>query len=73
MDISCPYCQHLLTATDNGVFCPHCQQHFTACCPDCQHPLNVLKACGATDYFCQHGHGLISKTRLLWLPAHENH
>ncbi|MGQ7157144.1 YfgJ family double zinc ribbon protein, partial [Escherichia coli] len=24
----------------------------------------VLKACGAVDYFCQHGHGLISKKRV---------
>ncbi|HAO0510186.1 TPA: hypothetical protein IG034_004195, partial [Escherichia coli] len=22
------------------------------------------KACGAVDYFCQYGHGLISKTRV---------
>ncbi|MCF1824449.1 zinc ribbon domain-containing protein, partial [Salmonella enterica subsp. enterica serovar Anatum] len=22
-------------------------------CPDCRQPLQVLKACGAVDYFCQ--------------------
>ncbi|XNM86295.1 zinc-ribbon domain-containing protein [Escherichia coli] len=26
--------------------------------------VEVLKACGAVDYFCQHGHGLISKKRV---------
>lgn len=72
MDKSCPHCQQPLTTTDNGIFCPHCHNHFTACCPDCQQPLDVLKACGVTDYFCQHGHGLISKKRLLWLPAYQN-
>lgn len=33
-------------------------------CPDCRQPLQVLKACGAVDYFCQNGHGLISKKRV---------
>lgn len=32
-----------------------------ACCPDCHKPLDVLKACGAVDYFCQNGHGMVSK------------
>ena len=31
-------------------------------------PLEVLKACGAVDYFCQHGHGLISKKRVEFIP-----
>jgi hypothetical protein len=26
----------------------------------------VLKACGAVDYFCQQGHGLISKKRVIF-------
>ncbi|MCZ5895738.1 zinc-ribbon domain-containing protein, partial [Escherichia coli] len=27
------------------------------------------KACGAVDYFCQHGHGLISKKRVEFIIA----
>ncbi|MDI8083757.1 zinc ribbon domain-containing protein, partial [Salmonella enterica subsp. enterica serovar Kentucky] len=39
-----------------------CAKDFSlqAMCPDCRQPLQVLKACGAVDYFCQNGHGLIS-------------
>ncbi len=55
----CPHCQQPLTYSEQRFDYPHCQYHFTAlaCCPDCQQPLQVLKACGAIDYFCTHGHG----------------
>ncbi len=44
-----------------------CAKDFSlqALCPDCRQPLQVLKACGAVDYFCQNGHGLISKNGLI--------
>ncbi|MFP3107918.1 zinc-ribbon domain-containing protein, partial [Escherichia coli] len=35
----------------------------------CHQALQVLKACGAVDYFCQHGHGLISKKRVEFIIA----
>ncbi|MCI2073925.1 MAG: zinc ribbon domain-containing protein, partial [Serratia liquefaciens] len=35
-------------------------------CPECRQPLQELKACGAVDYLCQNGHGLISKKRVLF-------
>ena len=38
-------------------------------CPECHQPLQVLKACGAVDYFCQNGHGLISKKRVEFVPV----
>lgn len=38
-----------------------------AVCPECHKPLQVLKACGAVDYFCQNGHGLISKKRVKYV------
>jgi len=43
--------------------CQSCQSDYQqqARCPQCQQSLQILKACGAVDYFCQHGHGLISK------------
>ncbi|WP_105287363.1 zinc ribbon domain-containing protein, partial [Escherichia sp. MOD1-EC4516] len=51
--------------------CATCAKDFTiqALCPDCHQPLQVLKACGAVDYFCQHGHGLISKKRVEFIVA----
>ena len=28
----------------------------------------LAEECGAVDYFCQHGHGLISKKRVEFIP-----
>lgn len=71
MSSLCPVCQHSLTANAMSLYCAHCQQAIpaVACCPDCQQPLQVLKGCGAIDYFCPFGHGLISKKRLLLIPV----
>lgn len=33
-------------------------------CPDCGKPLDVMKACGATQYFCPHCNSLKSGTRV---------
>lgn len=70
MSANCPNCQQLLTHSDAGFDCRHCGSHFDqiAICPDCHQPLQVLKACGAVDYFCQHGDGLISKKRVTFIP-----
>lgn len=66
MEIKCPHCQQTVEATATIAHCEHCQQELNleARCPDCHQPLQVLKACGAVDYFCQNGHGLISKKRV---------
>ncbi|WP_312952154.1 zinc ribbon domain-containing protein [Superficieibacter sp.] len=66
MSLNCPVCQQPVTQTGNEAHCASCNRNFPliACCPDCHKPLEVLKACGAVDYFCQHGHGLISKKRV---------
>ncbi|TPV43316.1 hypothetical protein FJW01_07315 [Pantoea deleyi] len=69
----CESCQQPLSLRDGQFICPGCGAHFPAqpCCPTCQAPLEVLRACGATDYFCRNGHGLIARARLLFrLPAH---
>ena len=73
MSVNCPICQSELVSTEAGVFCEHCRQDFKleAHCPDCHKPLQVLKACGAVDYFCQNGHGLISKKRVEFIPVTE--
>ncbi|MBB3304498.1 MULTISPECIES: zinc ribbon domain-containing protein [unclassified Enterobacter] len=70
MNFSCPACQQLLTHNETGFNCPSCERHFAliALCPDCHQPLQVLKACGAVDYFCQHVDGLISKKRVEFIP-----
>ena len=60
MEFICPTCQASLEVLGNE-----------ARCPECHKPLEVLKACGAVDYFCQNGHGLISKKRVEWVPVGE--
>lgn len=73
MELHCPQCQHVLDQDNYHARCPSCGEiiEMKALCPDCHQPLQVLKACGAVDYFCQHGHGLISKNALnsCWLNA----
>lgn len=66
MMVNCPACKNELKQTDGGARCEPCAKDFRleALCPDCHKPLQVLKACGAVDYFCQNGHGLISKKRV---------
>lgn len=73
MELHCPQCQHVLDQDNGHARCRSCGEfiEMKALCPDCHQPLQVLKACGAVDYFCQHGHGLISKNALnsCWLNA----
>lgn len=66
MEITCPVCHHALERNGDTAHCETCAKDFSlqALCPDCRQPLQVLKACGAVDYFCQNGHGLISKKRV---------
>ncbi|WP_312625039.1 zinc ribbon domain-containing protein [Scandinavium sp.] len=66
MALNCPVCHGALEQQSGQGHCAYCQQDFAlqALCPECHKPLEVLKACGAVDYFCQNGHGLISKKRV---------
>jgi predicted amidophosphoribosyltransferase len=66
MELKCPVCANSLEQQGDSAHCSQCAQDFAlqALCPDCHKPLEVLKACGAVDYFCQNGHGLISKKRV---------
>lgn len=63
MSITCPDCHAALEPQNGIAHCDSCNKDIPleARCPDCHQPLQVLKACGAVDYFCQNGHGLISK------------
>lgn len=66
MEFYCPVCHAQLDIQANSAHCDRCAKGYVveARCPDCHKPLEVLKACGAVDYFCQNGHGLISKKRV---------
>ncbi|AVV38730.1 zinc ribbon domain-containing protein [Pantoea vagans] len=73
MSVLCEKCQQPLSLSDGEFICTACGAHYPAhpCCPECHQPLEVLKACGAVDYFCRNGHGLISRKRVLFqLPGH---
>lgn len=66
MELICPHCQQPLEREGQQAHCVSCDRDYKleGDCPDCHQPLQVLAACGAVDYFCQHGHGLISKKRV---------
>lgn len=66
MEQYCPVCHQTLEWQGEHARCTPCRQdyHIQALCPECHQPLEVLKACGAVDYFCQNGHGLVSKKRV---------
>ncbi|TKI06735.1 zinc ribbon domain-containing protein [Martelella alba] len=66
MEERCPVCQHVLSRHGETFHCAFCHRRFLrqALCPDCGRPLEKLIACGAVDYFCPHGDGLISKKRV---------
>lgn len=70
MEFDCPVCHTQLAVQGNSARCERCAKEYVveARCPDCHKPLDVLKACGAVDYFCQNGHGLISKKRVEFVP-----
>ena len=71
MEFTCPTCHKPLEHHGETAHCVTCDKDFTiqARCPDCHQPLQVLKACGAVDYFCQNGHGLISNKRVEFVRA----
>ncbi len=71
MQLNCPTCHGELELAGTMAHCATCDKDMevNAACPECHQPLEVLKACGAVDYFCQHGHGLISKKTSRIHPA----
>ena len=73
MELICPQCGGALEAQGDSAHCAHCAKNFALepRCPECHQPLEVLKACGAVDYFCQHGHGLVSKKRVEYVLVGE--
>ncbi|TCV92242.1 zinc ribbon protein [Biostraticola tofi] len=64
----CAVCLNPLQPEKGELICANCSRHYqpVALCPDCGKPLEVMTACGAIDYFCQLGHGLISRRRLVY-------
>ena len=68
MEAYCPVCEQPMSWVSGHFRCDACGTEYNqmALCPDCQQPLQELKACGAVDYFCQNGHGMVSKKRVLF-------
>ncbi|PZD63901.1 zinc ribbon domain-containing protein [Pantoea ananatis] len=68
MRATCEKCYHPLAPGEIDLICTGCgvRYRYQPVCPDCHQPLEQLKSCGATDYFCHHGHGLISRRRLTY-------
>ena len=68
MEAHCPQCDQTMEWVKEHYHCATCNSDYQqlATCPDCGQPLQELKACGAVDYLCQNGHGLISKKRVLF-------
>lgn len=66
MEALCPQCGQPMRWVNGHYHCEGCNSSYQqfAHCPDCGQPLQALKACGAVDYLCQNGHGLISKKRV---------
>jgi predicted amidophosphoribosyltransferase len=68
MDALCPQCARPMIYRAQGLFhCDDCLSDYQQLtyCPECHQPLQKLQGCGATDYLCQNGHGLISKKRVI--------
>ncbi|WP_196158723.1 zinc-ribbon domain-containing protein [Reinekea sp. G2M2-21] len=42
-------------------------------CPDCLKPIEIIKACGCRDYFCNHCNQLVSKSRALDIDELSNY
>lgn len=75
MDALCRQCHQMMAWQQHNVYyCETCSKHYLqiAPCPECHNPLQKMQACGAIDYFCQHGHGLISKKRLTFYYVEQN-
>lgn len=70
MTLNCPTCHNALELNGDVAHCVICARDIKleARCPECHRTLEVLKACGAVDYFCQNGHGLISRKRVEFVP-----
>lgn len=65
MEAHCPQCSQTMKWVAGHYHCEACLRDYRqlASCPECGQPLQELKACGAVDYLCQNGHGLISKKK----------
>ncbi|WP_108651724.1 zinc ribbon domain-containing protein [Dongshaea marina] len=75
--LTCPACQHPgIGIRSETPSCQHCGQAFLlqTNCPECQQPLERLKACGAVDFFCNQCRKMVSKQQVSYqlLPQGES-
>ncbi len=62
----CLSCQQSVEWNGEHYVCLSCKKHYVrqADCPDCDHQLEKLQACGSESYFCHHCNALKSKSRV---------
>ena len=63
---NCNQCSEALVWQDGLYHCESCDISYKkiSFCPDCEHELEKLQACGATNYFCKACNSLKSKSRV---------
>ena len=69
MQLSCPECQTELTHNgESKRHCEHCHADFilNISCPQCEQPLQRLKACGAVSFWCDECNELKSKSTAVY-------
>ena len=64
---ACPACRGSLSRVGRAWICQPCSQSWRerATCPSCAAELEVLKACGAVDYFCPVCNSLQSRREVI--------
>lgn len=60
---ACPNCKNVMKWQSGLYFCDECKQSYEKIneCQDCANPLELLRACGASNLFCHHCNSLKSK------------
>lgn len=66
-NLNCPDCGRPVERQGQKLCCTGCSRIFNVrpLCPQCERELDVLKACGAVDYFCTHCKALQSRRSIL--------
>ncbi|WP_432453881.1 MULTISPECIES: zinc ribbon domain-containing protein [unclassified Agarivorans] len=66
-EIACPECDGELIPEHEHWLCVACHHRYLqrVHCDKCDAELEILKACGAVDYFCKHCNELKSKKAMI--------
>ncbi len=60
---ACPSCKNVMKWQSGLYFCDSCNQNYEKIneCLDCENPLEILRACGASNLFCHQCNSLKSR------------